>query len=148
MKVGTAIAFVGMLAAQPAAAQAASQVEQEVTKVERTYLDATIKKDRATLARIYGDDYMYTHSNGAVMNKAQDIADAVSSDAKWTSYSLEDTKVRVFGDVAVLTAKLTLNGTSKGYVPGPRREIDIFVKRNGAWQLVGGQTALIPAPPK
>ena len=68
----------------------------------------------------------------------------MSSDVQWTDSKFADLKVRIFGDVAVLTGRQTIQGTAKGYVPGPRRITDIFVKRNGRWQYVGGQSTLEP----
>jgi ketosteroid isomerase-like protein len=67
----------------------------------------------------------------------------MSGDIKWTSDSMSDMKVRVFGDAAVVTGRETLQGTAKGYVPGPRRVTDIWVKRNGRWQQLGGQTTIV-----
>ena len=57
----------------------------------------------------------------------------------------DDMKVRVYGDVAIVTGRQTLQGTAKGYVSGPRRFTDIFVKRNGRWQCAGGQSTLVAA---
>ena len=139
------IMSLGLLVADPAPAQTPNAVEQELIKLEQTLADATIKKDRATFERLYADDYVYTHSNGSVLNKTQDIAETMASDSKWTSIKLSDFKVRVFGDVAIIMASETILGASKGYVPGPRRFTDIWVKRNGQWLMVGGQTTLTPA---
>ena len=139
------IVSLGLLVADAAPAQTQNAIEQELIKLEQTLGDATIKKDRATFERLYADDYVYTHSNGSVLNKAQDIAETMASDSKWTSIKLSDFKVRVFGDVAIIMASETMQGSSKGYVPGPRRFTDVWVKRNGQWLMVGGQTTLTPA---
>ena len=96
------------------------------------------------LERLLADDYLYTHSNGSVLNKAQEIAESMSGDVQWTDAKFADLKVRIFGDVAILTGQQTIQGTAKGYVPGPRRISDIFVKRSGRWQWVGGQATLEP----
>jgi uncharacterized protein DUF4440 len=50
---------------------------------------------------------------------------------KWTSVTLTDTTVRVHGDAAILTGIETLRGSAKGYVTGPRRLTDVWVKRGG-----------------
>jgi hypothetical protein len=41
-------------------AQTAAAVEQELIKLEQTLGDASVKKDRATLERVFATDYMYT----------------------------------------------------------------------------------------
>jgi len=144
MKCTLAVALLGLLASSRGWAQATSATEQEIIKLEQTVTDAQFKKDRAALERLLADDYLYTHSNGSVLTKAQEIAESMSGDAQWTDSKFADLKVRVFGDVAVLTGRQTIQGTAKGYVPGPRRITDVFVKRNGRWQYVGGQSTLEP----
>ena len=144
MKRAHVVALLGLLASSRARAQATSAVEQEIIKLEQTVTNAQFKKDRAALERLLADDYLYTHSNGSVLNKAQEIAESMSSDVQWTDSKFADLKVRVFGDVAVLTGRQTIQGTAKGYVPGPRRITDIFVKRSGHWQWAGGQATLEP----
>ena len=127
-----------------AAQRGDAAVEQEVMKLERSWNDvASIKKDRAALEQILADDFSYTHSTGVVANRAQEIADTMSS--QWTSSRTDDMKVRVFGDVAIVTGRQVLEGTSKGYVSGPRRLTDVFVRRNGKWQVVVGQSTLVQA---
>jgi ketosteroid isomerase-like protein len=138
------VVLAGMLMSHGGAGQVAGTVEQDLIKLDQALADAAVKKDRAMFERGYADDYVYTHSNGSVLNKAQDIAETMSADIKWTSTTQDDLKVRVYGDVGIVTGRQVLNGTAKGYVSGARRFTDIFVKRNGRWQQVGGQTTLIP----
>ena len=113
---------------------------QELIALEKSLGDATIKKDRGPFDRAYGADYEYRHSNGSVLNKDQDIEELASGDQKWTAVKFDDMKARVYGDVGIVTGTETLIGSAKGYVPGPRHLHDVFVRRNGAWQQVGGQS--------
>jgi len=142
MKRTFVVALLGLLASSRAWAQATSATEQEIIKLEQAVTDAQFKKDRAALERLLADDYLYTHSNGSVLNKAQEITESMSSEVRWTDSKLADLKVRIFGDAAVLTGRQTIQGTAKGYVPGPRRITDMFVKRSGRWQWAGGQATL------
>src|SRR5881392_1597945 len=142
MKCTLAVALLGLLASSRAWAQATSGTEQEIIKLEQAATDAQFKKDRPALERLLADDYLYTHSNGSVLTKAQEIAESMSSDVQWTDSKFADLKVRIYGDVAVLTGRQTIQGTAKGYVPGPRRITDMFVKRSGRWQWAGGQATL------
>ena len=80
-----------------------------------------------------------------VNDKAADIAEEMSDDIKWTGTKSDDLKVRMYGNVAVITGKLTLTGSAKNYVPGSRRITEIWVQRDGHWQSVGGQTTLMPS---
>jgi len=147
MKRTFVVALLGLLASSRAWAQATSATDQEIIKLEQAVTDAQFKKDRAALERLLADDYLYTHSNGSVLNKAQEITESMSSEVRWTDSKLADLKVRIFGDAAVLTGRQTIQGTAKGYVPGPRRITDMFVKRSGRWQWAGGQATLEPTKP-
>jgi ketosteroid isomerase-like protein len=146
MKRHIALALLGVLVAVPAYAQKPNAQEQAVLKASEALDKASLlKKDRATMERLYADDYSYTHSNGAVLNKTQEIAQRMSPDDAWTANKIDDLKVRIYGNVAIVTGRNTLTGSSKGYVAGPRRFTEVWVRRNGRWQLVGGQTTLVPA---
>jgi ketosteroid isomerase-like protein len=145
MKRIVALALLGVLGAVPAHAQTPNATEREVLKASQQLDEASlIKKDRATMERLYADDYMYTHSNGTVLNKTQEIAEAMSPSQAWTAHKSDDLKVRLFGNVAVVTGVSTLTGSAKGYVSGPRRFTEVWVKRKGGWQQVGGQSTLVP----
>jgi len=135
----------GLLAAAPAYSQTPNANEQAVLKAYRALDTAQFKKDRATMERLMADDYSYTHSNGTVNDKAADIKETMSDDIKWTGTKSDDLKVRTYGNVAVVTGQLTLTGSAKNYVPGRRRFTEIWLKRDGGWQNIGGQTTLVPS---
>jgi hypothetical protein len=146
MKRVIALTLLGVLVAVPAHAQTRNATEQEVLKASQVSNDASlIKKDRATMERLYANDYTYIHSNGTVANKTQDIAANMSPDQAWTARKSDDMRVRIYRDVAVVTGISTLTGSAKGYVSGPRRFTEVWVRRNGRWQMVSGQSTLVPA---
>jgi len=124
--------------------------EAAVTRVYRELNAAeTVAKDRVTMERLMADDYYYIHSNGNAATKAQDIASDMSPDNKWTSSKTDDLQVRVYGHVGVVTGVETLTGTSRGFVPGPRRFTEVWVRQaDKTWRCVGGQSTLVPAPGK
>jgi ketosteroid isomerase-like protein len=141
-----ALTVLGMLIAVPTYAQKQTALQQEVIKASQVLGEASLmKKDRATMERLYADDYMYVHSNGNVLNKTQEIAESMSPNMAWTAHKDDDLKARIFGNVAIVTGVSTLTGSSKGYVSGPRRFTEVWVRRNGRWQEVGGQSTLVPA---
>ena len=144
MKHMMVLAFMGVLVGVPALAQSPAGADQEILKLERMYDDAFLKKDRAAMERLLADDFVYVHSNGTITNRTQEIEETISANAKWTASKLDDLKVRVYGDVAVVTGVQTLTGSAKGYVSGARRYTNLWVRRNGRWQTIGGQSTLAP----
>ena len=103
---------VASLAGILVSAQPSGSAADDVLRAARAYGDALIKKDRAALDKVLADDFSYTHSNGVVASKSDDLASDVSPDMKWTSLTLTDTKVRVHGDAAILTGIETLQGSA------------------------------------
>jgi len=119
-----------------------SVVEQQLLKLEREWLDAFAKPDRTVLERLMTDNYISNNADGSVTNKDQSIAAAEDGFFSGTSSTSEDVKVRVYGDVAVITCLDTV----KGKFNGQFRHTSIWVKRKGNWQVLGWQGT--PVPPK
>jgi ketosteroid isomerase-like protein len=114
-------------------------VEQTVMRIEKEMLDALLKGDVSASERYIAETYVFTGPDGLVQDKAQSIADVKSGDLKLQSASLDDPKVRVYGDTAIVTYGSNDKGTYKGKdISGKTRWTDVFVKRNGRWQLVSG----------
>jgi ketosteroid isomerase-like protein len=122
---------------QKAAPSKSSSAEKELVKLEVGWADAFLKADVAFLDRILADDYTDTDENGTVSTKAQDIADLKSGDIKFTSAINDEFKVRVYGNAAVVTGRLTMKAQYKGKdISGQYRWTDTWVKRAGHWQCV------------
>ena len=136
--------LVALFVVSPGAAQAPSATDQTVLKLDRELIDALFRKDRTTFEPLLADDYVYIHSNGTVANRQEEIAQTMASDVKWTASNLSGLKIRVYGDAAIITGTLTHTGSAKGYVGGARLVTHLWVKRNGRWQTVGGQSTIVP----
>jgi ketosteroid isomerase-like protein len=103
-----------------------------------------VKLDLAFLDRILADDFMTTSSGGTVFTKAQLIANLKSGGYVFISAMLDDIKVRIYGDVAVVTGRNTVKGTLKGKdFSGQERWTDTFIKRDGRWQAVATHNSTI-----
>ena len=126
---------------------ASSGVEQALMQIEQELTDTLIKGDPSASERYLADSFTFTGPDGMVSTKAQNIADMKSGALKIESSKIEDMKVRVYGDTAVVTYATTDKGTYKGRdISGQYRWTDVFVKQNGKWQLVSGQGTPIPKP--
>lgn len=141
---------------KPAGMAATSSVEQDLLKLEREWLDAYTRRDVAAMDRIEADDFMITFSDGSVRTKADEIAALKGPAPAGTPpvFMTADTKVRVYGDTAVLTGKVIMKGTQMdGANKGQeftieQRYTDTYVKRNGRWQVVASQLTGIGRPPR
>jgi ketosteroid isomerase-like protein len=53
--------------------------------------------------------------------------------------------VRVYGNSAVVTSRAALKGQRQGQdISGQYRGIDVYVKKQGRWQIVAAQATYIP----
>ena len=106
-------------------------------RLKKEILDALLKGDPSPLERDLGKGYVYTVPDGAVADKAQNIADVKSGDLKLQSATLDDAMVSVYGNAAIVTYASVVKGTYKGKdISGNTRWTDMFIKQNGRWQLV------------
>lgn len=140
------VAVISVLAGQQSGAQTVS-AEQEVLKVENDWNQALVKRDTASLPRFYAEEYLYTDPDGLVWDRTQDLANLTSgSAARLSTYKLDDTKVHIVGDVAIVTGRNTITGVFErvySNVSGSYRFTDVFVKRAGRWQCVASQASRI-----
>jgi ketosteroid isomerase-like protein len=145
MKCLYVVALISVLAGQSGAQTVSA--EQEVLKVENDWNQALVKRDTASLPRFYADEYLYTDADGLVWDRTQDLANLTSgSAARLSTYKLDDTKVRIVGDVAIVTGRNTITGVFErvsSNVSGSYRFTDVFVKRAGRWQCVASQASRI-----
>ncbi len=122
----------------------ASEAEQEVLKVNRQWMDALVQGDSATLEQVFAGEFVFIHNDGKVENKSQFIEPIKSERRKYPSLFRDDVVLRVYGDVAVLTARASRTVVSGGKSRTDRvRALDVYAKRNGRWQLVSLQTTRI-----
>jgi len=119
-------------------------VEKTLVQMENDWTKAGVAGDAGALGKILADDWVGLGPAGA-MTKAQVLADVKSGDNKITSITLGDVKVRVFGDVAVVTGNDDEKSSYKGKdTSGHYLWTDVFVKRKGKWQAVASQSTLVP----
>ena len=126
---------------------ASGSVENSLTQIEQELLDAILKGDASANERYLADSFTFIAPNGMVSDKAQGIADIKSGNLKFESSKVDDMKVRVYGDTAVVTYTTTDKATYKGQdISGQYRWTDVFVKQGGKWQIVSGQGTPIMKP--
>ena len=143
---GLALALCASVSAlQSAAASATDQAaEKEIRQLEEELRVAVMKGDATTYERVMADDYTTTNIHGLTRTKAELVADVKSGAAKTESMTVENMKVRVYGDVAVLTAERTAKSSLRGKdTSGRQRIMRVLVKRQGRWQPVAMQATKI-----
>jgi ketosteroid isomerase-like protein len=128
----------------PPAQQKSGSVEQELLKLEQDWNNAIIRSDWAFLDSIWADDSTETDSEGVIWTKAQSLASLKSGGEIVTSMVPDDMKVRVYGDAAVVTGRLTMKSTFMGKDNSDeRRWTDTWIRKAGRWQCVATQSSKV-----
>lgn len=132
--------------AQKSVSKADAKVTAELMQLERDIGQANIRRDKAFFEQVEADEFTFTDPGGGITLKAEDVAslDKPPGEFKLTSYYVDDMKVMVYGNTAVVTGRTTTVSKGKDReITSKSRFTDVFVKRGGRWQIVAGHSSRI-----
>jgi ketosteroid isomerase-like protein len=118
-----------------------------LANMEREWNDAGIKHDAAWVERNYAFDASEVGSRtGKILNKAEAVAAARDDKSVLTSADFSDLNYRIEGNTAVVTGINHVVGRDAEGKPMDRRVrfTDVFIKRDGRWQVWATQATAIP----
>ena len=126
------------------AAKNHSSIEAEIQSLHRRIREAVVRRDRAALEDIYGDEFLYIHTTGSLDTKAEHIAKSLTTDVSSPPQApdIEYQQLDVYGDVAVRTGRTRTKAAGRQ----DRRLwwTWVYVKRGGRWQIVRAQGTAVP----
>ncbi len=121
--------------------------EQEVVRLADVWATAELRGDTAFLGNILADDFVGIGPLGFMLTKQEWLARHQSGDLKYESFTLDEVKVRVYNDAAILTGRQAQSATYRGNsIPGQFRITLVFVQQ-GQWRLANLQLSAIGQPP-
>jgi ketosteroid isomerase-like protein len=114
-----------------------------VAALDTQYQAAVKINDANTMDRILADDFVLVTGSGRTHNKAELLQEARSASNTYEKNDELEQKVRVWGDTAVVTAKLWEKGSTNGK-PFDRKFYfsDTYVRTPSGWRYVFGQSSL------
>jgi hypothetical protein len=124
------------------AAEPSPAVKQAVLNAEDEWKTAVLKADRSALEKLLTADLSYTHSSGKTQTKEQFIEDATGGATVYKSIEFENTNVRQYGNVAVITHAATINTVQTGATHLYLTEV--WAREGGRWQMASRQATKIP----
>ena len=113
----------------------------EILAVEERRQQALLDVDVATLADLYDDSIVHTHAPGLTHDKAQ-LLEHVASRAPYKGATRGELTIRVIGDVAIMTGRLTNRlGSPDGSERVVAGQVIQVLRRceDGAWRFVSFQ---------
>ena len=124
-----------------------NNLEKEIRRLEEELTQTEMRVDVEALDRVYADDIMVTAPIGICVDKPAVMTEvrAAAEKAVVGQYDKDDLKVRAFGDTAVTSYRMTAQATFEG--KEIKRQLcitNVWMKRNGHWQIVARHTASLP----
>ena len=124
----------------------ASRADKEVLVVFHRIMDAIGKNDGDALVRDLGPDYQYISFKGAVLDRAQLLATYHAGRTRADSLAISEERVRVYGDVAILTfRRYQVSRFNGDQSPADVRMTHVYARRKGRWELVSSQVTPVVA---
>ena len=124
-----------------------NNVEREIRKLEEELTQTEMRLDVEALDRIYADDIMVTAPIGVCVDKPAVMSEVrqAAEKAILGRYDKDDLKVRAYGETAVSSYRMTAEAMVEGM--DIKRQLcitNVWMKRNGDWQIVARHTASLP----
>ncbi len=128
--------------------KSSSNDEDLIASLDTEYQSAVKKNDAATMDHLLADNFVLVTGSGKQYTKRDLVDEAASGRIVYSHQEDTDRTVRIWGDSAVVTAKLWERGTDSGkpfdYTVWFS---DTYVRSPSGWRYVFGQSSL-PLPPR
>lgn len=120
--------------------------DKEILALEEKRYAAMSGADWPALEALLHEDLLYTHSSGVVDSKASWLGAMKSGKTRYKSVRCSDQRVRVYGEVALVTGKAQFEVELNG-APRTLRllYLNAWARTPAGWKFVAWQSA--PHPP-
>ena len=119
-------------------------VKEQINKLQEESRQAALKGDTSFLEKYLSDDYVGIDGSGAPVTKDQAIQELKSGAIKYESIDVHDTKIRAYGNIAIVESLASVKLTSNGKpISGDYRATFVWVKHRGTWKRVAFQATRV-----
>jgi len=122
--------------------------KRQVEKLEETWRLAQLNGDAETMDRLLSDDYIGITMNGQIVTKTQQLDRMRSRTISLSKIDLDDVKVKLIGQTAVVTSRATVEGTNDGEsVHGIYRYTRVYTRtQGGSWKITNFEATRVGEP--
>ncbi|KAF1714969.1 hypothetical protein CSC74_15160 [Pseudoxanthomonas yeongjuensis] len=118
--------------------------KQALLAIDASWNSLRLESDVEGLERLLGDDWLLTHSDGRVQDKAGYLKELSSRTRANQAIGNQDVEVRLHGDTAVVTGTSVQAGTSNGQPwSGRFRFTRTWIRRDGEWRMLASHSSRI-----
>lgn len=122
--------------------------EKAVEAAERAWGAGVVAKNYPVLERVLADDLIYSHSNGLVDTKRSYIDALKTGSAEYYKVDYESIRVKMLDATTAMAfcrAFFQTKAADGGKQDMTLALLHVFKKKGNDWQLVGHQSARMPA---
>ena len=132
--------------AESARAPAKGQPSADGTlAAEKALAQALLANDDAAIGNFMAPEWVVVSARGRIADRESFLAVIPAGGFSRTSVELGESRVRLYGNVAVVTVRLATAGQFQGKIFDiHERETDVFQWRDGRWQAVLSHETRIP----
>jgi len=122
--------------------------KQQIAELEEQWRTATLNADIPLMDRLLSDDYVGISWNGQVNTKAMQLDRLKNRSLMISRLDLSDTKVKLLGSVAIVTALAQVEGTTDGIdMKGNFRFTRVYQRLpGGIWKITNFEATRVPDP--
>ncbi len=117
----------------------------DALQAEDARYEALLDDDFETLDKLFAKDLVYIHSSSVQDTKASFMESLQSGKLCYNNMERSDTKVRIFGNVAIITGKAVFEVTARGRDKTLNLLFhSVWTKRDSGLQFVSWQATPLP----
>jgi ketosteroid isomerase-like protein len=123
--------------------QKADAATSKITALEAKWNDAYKRNDPAGMEALLSDDFIITVEDGTIFSKSGYLAHTADSDLHVKISDLSDLRVRLHGNLAIVTCAYHEKGASRGKpYESHDRFTDVWIKGNSGWQVIASHYSI------
>jgi ketosteroid isomerase-like protein len=126
-----------------AAAQQKADTVSKISALENKWCDAYKQRDVGAMNSLLADDFIITVEDGSTYGKSGYIAHSGDTSTQVEIAEMQELRVRVRGNVAIVTGAYHEKGTSKGKAYEYHdRLTDTWMNIDGKWQVIASHYSI------
>ena len=119
-----------------------NDLARQLEKLGEDWAAAELRGDTAFLERALADDFVGVGPRGFMLTREQWLSRHQGGNLKYQSFGLDEVRVRLYGDAAVVVCRETAEGiyedeNGRYDINEQFRATLVFVKQQGRWLLAG-----------
>jgi ketosteroid isomerase-like protein len=122
-------------------------LKHQVEKLEEAWRTAQLNDDAETMNRLLSDNYIGITMNGQIVTKMQQLDRMRTRTMSLSRIDLDDVKVKLIGQTAVVTSRANVEGTDEGEpFHGIYRYTRVYARvANGSWKITNFEVTRVGA---